>query len=307
MEWTLVWSCLLAGTTVLLAGAIRYRGIVHRADAIALVVDFAPAIVAAPLAVFAMEHFLAASDIAAGVPAWLPFHTAIAYLVGLALLAIGICFALRVATKLAASVLVGLFLSFVVLIHIPHLVDHWRERLYWNIALRDLLFCSGVLVFASSLWAIKKHQRAVFQDAGRACASVALISFGVQQIAFPTFAPGVPLPKLTPSWVPVPFAWAYLTGAILIIAGASLPFERWSERAAAAAGALFCVLTIGLYVPILVLEFGSPQTVEGINYVADTLLAAGAVLMCGTPTTFRRSADHLALGSSRLQERSTAS
>ena len=43
-------------------------------------------------------------------------------------------------------------------------------------------------------------------------------------------------------------------------------------------GALMTVLTLFLYLPILVLAHGGPAINEGLNYVADTLLYAGAAL-----------------------------
>lgn len=53
-----------------------------------------------------------------------------------------------------------------------------------------------------------------------------------------------------------------------------------SERMAAAwIGLLMAVLTLLLYVPILAMASQSTQALEGINYVADTLLYAGAALL----------------------------
>jgi hypothetical protein len=49
--------------------------------------------------------------------------------------------------------------------------------------------------------------------------------------------------------------------------------------AAAWIGLLMAVLTLLLYVPILAMASQSPQILEGINYVADTLLYAGAALL----------------------------
>lgn len=285
MDRILVSACLLAGATALLLGVVRYWPSVRGLTYVEAMIQLAPVLVAAPLAVFAMEHIVDAPDVSAGVPAWLPFHIAVTYAVGIALLAIAASFALRVGVKHAASVLISCFLSFVLLIHIPNILGHWKERLYWNLALRDLLFCSGTLVFASTLWPLGRRGIWAMSQLGRTCASVALIVFGLQHFLFPRFAPGVPLPKLTPSWMPLPVVLACLSGAVLLFSGACLFIKNVSRRAAALGGTLLCILTIVLYVPILVFEFGSPDTVEGINYVADTLLASGVVLMCGSRMT----------------------
>ena len=52
--------------------------------------------------------------------------------------------------------------------------------------------------------------------------------------------------------------------------------------AAALSGSTLLFLTCFLYTPLLAMNFRTAQAVEGINYVADTLLAASALLMCGS-------------------------
>lgn len=47
------------------------------------------------------------------------------------------------------------------------------------------------------------------------------------------------------------------------------------------AGLMLLLLTAFFYVPIFAMEIHSPLAVEGINYVGDTLLFAGTVLLAG--------------------------
>ncbi len=42
---------------------------------------------------------------------------------------------------------------------------------------------------------------------------------------------------------------------------------------------LMTVLTVFLYFPILIMAHGTTESIVGINYVADTLLFGGAVLL----------------------------
>jgi hypothetical protein len=44
---------------------------------------------------------------------------------------------------------------------------------------------------------------------------------------------------------------------------------------------MLLLLTAFFYVPIFAMEIHSPLAVEGINYVGDTLLFAGTVLLAG--------------------------
>ena len=71
---------------------------------------------------------------------------------------------------------------------------------------------------------------------GRLCIAIPVIFFGVEYFLHPTFAPGVPLAKLTPAWVPVPRFWAYLTGALLLVAGAGILVNKRSRMAATSVG-----------------------------------------------------------------------
>ncbi len=81
-----------------------------------------------------------------------------------------------------------------------------------------------------------------------------------------------------PSWVPLPSLWAYLAGAILLVAGIFLALNKKPRMAAASIGALMTVLTWFPYLVLLVRARGAPEFNEAINYVADTLLYAGAAL-----------------------------
>jgi uncharacterized membrane protein len=110
--------------------------------------------------------------------------------------------------------------------------------------------------------------------------AIAAIFYAAQHFLHPQFAPGVPLEQMTPAWVPIPGVWAYLSGAILLAAGIGLALNKQSRIAAASVGALMTALTLFLYLPILILaRNGSPAAFnDALNYVADTLLYAGAAL-----------------------------
>ena len=106
-----------------------------------------------------------------------------------------------------------------------------------------------------------------------------VIFFGVEYFLHPLTAPGVPLAKLTPAWVPLPQLWAYLTGAILLVSGVALLLNKRPKQAATAIGIIMTVWTLVLYFPLLFMASGTQQIAEGFNYVADTLLFAGVALL----------------------------
>jgi hypothetical protein len=78
-----------------------------------------------------------------------------------------------------------------------------------------------------------------------------------------------------------------LTGAILLVAGASILLDKKMRIAATYLGTWIVVLVLFIYGPILIAQMSDPSTavkVEGINYFADTLLFAGAILALASVT-----------------------
>jgi uncharacterized membrane protein YkgB len=84
---------------------------------------------------------------------------------------------------------------------------------------------------------------------------------------------------MTPGWVPIPALWGYLTGVVLVVAGVAILLNRRARLAATLVGLLMTLLTFLLYFPILAMARGTSQIVEGVNYVADTLLFGGTALL----------------------------
>jgi uncharacterized membrane protein YphA (DoxX/SURF4 family) len=148
------------------------------------------------------------------------------------------------------------------------------------VALRDLAFGGGVLAFAGKQWENWRAQQSnVLVSVGRVIVGVTLIFFGAENCLHARFAPGVPLPKMTPAWVPLPAFWGVLTGAVLVSAGVAILLNRSARLAATVVGLLMTLLTFLLYFPILVMARGTAQIVEGVNYVGDTLLFGGTTLL----------------------------
>ena len=122
---------------------------------------------------------------------------------------------------------------------------------------------------------------------GRVLVAIAALFFGVEHFLHPAGCPGVPLEKLTPAWIPGRLLIGYLTGAILVVAGVGILLAKKTRTAATYLGAWILVLVLFVYGPILIAQMSDPSTavkVEGINYFADTLLFAGAILALASAT-----------------------
>lgn len=262
-----------AGLVTLAAGLFAAGKSIASAKGLEKIVALGPLFFAVPLAVFGAEHLTNTRAISQGVPAWMPAHLFWARFVGIAEICAGITIALRtVQTRTVAMLLGIMFTCFVLMIHLPNAAAKPHDRFVWAVTLRDLCFAGGAFALAATRW---KPLRIV----ATVLVAVPLIFFAVEHFLHPQFAPGVPLAKLTPDWVPIRAFWGYLTGAALLISGAAmLVYRKRARLAATILGALVTLLTLFLYLPIF-LTAAQPALLEGINFVADTLLFAGAVLL----------------------------
>ena len=123
--------------------------------------------------------------------------------------------------------------------------------------------------------------RSVLITVGRVLIAIAAIFYGVEHFLHPANVPGVPLEKLMPAWIPGHLLISYLTGAILVVAGAFMLLNKMTRMAATYLGTWIVLLVVFVYGPILIAALADPSTdvkVEGINYFFDTLLFAGAIL-----------------------------
>ncbi|WP_433964707.1 hypothetical protein [Tunturiibacter gelidiferens] len=276
---TNVWIC-AAGVIVLVIGFVAARRELQAAVGLDKLVAVARVLFAAPLAAFGAEHLVLGRVILGAVPVWMPVRVFWVYFVGIALIAAALSLALGIRVRLTATLLAVMFFLFVVMIHLPNVVAQVHDRIIWNVALRDLSFGAGALALAGSLWRGPRDRDGnVAVRIGRVCVAVVLMVYGVELILYPQFAPGVPLGKLTPSWVPGPHVWALLTGLVCIGGGVAILIRRYCRDGAKAVGLVMTLLTVVLYLPILLMASGAPAVLEGANYVWDTLLFAGAVLL----------------------------
>ncbi len=269
----------LVGGVVLAIGlvAIFARGDWQRARGVEKLVVLGPLCYAAPVAAFGTEHFTLTDAIASIVPAWIPWHRFWAYFVGACFIAAALSVVTKVRARLAASLLAATFLSFVVLMDAPGWAQD-RNRFSLALALRELSFSGGALALAASLG--DEHRgRATHRLAtmARLFVAVPVLVFGFEQLRHGEYVPGVPLKRLTPAWIVGHAYWTYLAGAAYLVAGTLLLVGKKTRAAATWLGATVLLVELVVYLPIAVVERAS--LANGLNYAADTLMFAGAVLL----------------------------
>jgi uncharacterized membrane protein len=257
----------VAGVVSLALGVIVARRDLVAARGLDKLIALAFVFYAAPLAVFGAEHLTDANDIVQLIPTWMFARLFWAYFVGVALIAAGLAISAKKYLRLTGSLTALMFFLFVLMMHIPGVAEHPRDRFFW--------LAAAMTPGSSS----DRGRGNLAVTVARVIIGIGMIAYGVEHFLHPGSAPGVPLEKLTPAWVPLPHLWAYLTGAIEVIAGVAILINRYTRDAAALAGLWIVLLTLFLYVPLLAMARGTAGIVEGMNYVFDTLLYGGAVLL----------------------------
>jgi uncharacterized membrane protein len=276
----------IAGLACLVLGGIVARKDVAAAHGLDKLTALACVFFAAPLAAFGAEHLTDAGDIVQLIPVWIPARPFWAYFVGVALLAAALALSLRKCLRLTATLLATMLFLFVAMMHIPGVAANPRDRFSWALAFRDLAFGSGALALAGAMAPRSSPGRGnVLITTSRIFLGVALMVFGVEHFLHPEFAPGVPLRMLTPAWIPLPHLWALLAGTVLLIAGVAILINRYTRDASVLAGLAIILLTLLFYVPILARARSGPEIIVGVNYVFDTLLFAGAILLLAVATS----------------------
>jgi hypothetical protein len=161
----------------------------------------------------------------------------------------------------------AMFFLFVLMVHLPNVVAAPRGRLFWTIALRDLTFAAGA-------WALAGMPAGV-----RFLIAIPVIFFGVETMLHPELVPGIPLAKSTPVWIPLRVATGYATGLILLITGAMMLVKSRARSGAVWLGAWIALIVVFINVPVLARAVTTGEMLEGLNYVFDTLLFSGAILL----------------------------
>ena len=276
-----VWAMIGAGVVVLAAGFVLVRPRFQAACGVDKVLVLAPIFEAAPLAVFAAEHFTTARDLMSIVPKWLPGALFWTYFVGAALVAAAVSFITWRLVRWSAALLAVLFLVFVITLDLPNIPAAAHDRFFWILTVRETSFAGGAMVLAGSMWSSASLAGAALVRIGRGIVAAVMVFYATQHFLFPHNVPGVPLAKLTPAWIPAPVPLAYVVGTVLLLAAIGLLIRGTIRIAAAGCGIVLLLVTVFFYGAILATEIHTPLAVEGLNYVFDTLLFTATVMLAG--------------------------
>jgi uncharacterized membrane protein YphA (DoxX/SURF4 family) len=285
---TVIWSYSAFGI-VLAVGllTIVLRGDWQKARGFDKLILFGPIFYAAPLAAFGTEHLTLTAAIASLVPKWIPWHLFWAYFVGASFIAAALSLVTRIQARLAAGLLALTFFLFVVLMDAPGWARHPQNQIALTLLLRELSFSGGALALRVSLtpsarrvagldqW--RERGTHILRTIARYFVAIPVLFYSFEQFLHGDHVPGVPLEPLTPPYVPGHAVWTYLAAVVYAVAGILLLLGKKTRAAAAGLGLTVLLIVLVVYVPIAVVERASLD--NGLNYIADTLMFSGAVLL----------------------------
>jgi uncharacterized membrane protein YphA (DoxX/SURF4 family) len=274
-----IWSYFVGGVVFAIGlVAIFLRGDWQKARGFDKLILFGPLFYAAPLAAFGTEHFTLTQAIASIVPAWIPWHQFWAYMVGACFIGAALSLVTRIQARLSASLLALTFFLFVVLMDAPGWAQNLRDRFAPTLALRELSFSGGALALTASLaeqW--RERSRDVLATIARYFIAIPVLFFSFEQFMHGNHVPGIPLEPITPEYIYGHAIWTYLAAVVYAVAGTLLLVGKKTRAAAVWLGLTVLFVELVVYMPIGVVERASLD--KGLNYVADTLMFCGAVLL----------------------------
>jgi uncharacterized membrane protein YphA (DoxX/SURF4 family) len=273
-----------AGIALFLIGIWAAKNDIAEARGQDKIVALANLCFSVPLAVFGTLHLFGPQFVKDLVPPYMPGRMFWVHFVGCALIAASLSIATKIGVRWS-GLLVGIMMfMFVAMLYLPSGLRHLHARFTWTIVFRESSFGGAAWILAAVAkdgW--RGKTRTTLITVGRIVIALAAIFFGIQHFLHPLGLPGVPLQKEMPSWMPVPgrVLIDYVTGAALLVAGASILLHKKTRTVAACVGGWLLLMVLVIYGPVLIGALSQPgieAQVEGINYFADTLLFAGVIL-----------------------------
>ena len=284
---TVLATC-FAGIALFLIGVLAAKSEIASARGLDKIVALSNLCFAIPLAVFGAEHLFGVRLLIDLVPRYMPWRLFWVYFVGCALIAASLSIATKIGVRWSGLVFGIMMFLFVAMIYLRGALANTHNRIIWTIVFREMSFGgAGWILAGNAMDRWRRQGKSTLITAGRIFIAIAAIFFGVEHFLHPTGLPGVPLEKQMPPWIPGRELIDYVTGAALLVAGVCFLLARKTRTVATYLGTWILLLVLVIYGPVLILALFEPSTavkVEGINYFADTLLFAGAILALANAT-----------------------
>ncbi len=210
------------------------------------------------------------------VPKWLPWPHALGYASGALLLAGGVGLLAPRVSRLAAGALTVYFLVVWLLgLNLSHALAHPSIVGNWEgCGLAAAVAAGGWTLFARSQDGPTPSRPAPWLGERGAGHARRLFAVGVPLVGLAHFADAQGSTVYVPSWLPLPVAWVYLTGAAHVAAGLAILSGVWARRASILEAAQITSFVLLTHVPA-VLHDPSDRIQWGMLVYAVAIAASG--------------------------------
>jgi len=212
-----------------------------------------------------LQHFIYLQFVATLVPPYMPVPLLWAGLTGVSMILAGISFLLRRRTSLAALLLSIMMAGFVVMIHIPKLIEATHEINNWIRAMQDLAILGTALMLTS--------QKSL-NKAGIYLYALPIILLGAAHFMHPALI----TPKI-PSYLPAVAVFDFVVGAAMVGLAVCIIAKRYAQIAALALGGLLLVFALLYSVPALAGNIKNGA--EWTTFLLALAVAAGGFVAAG--------------------------
>jgi uncharacterized membrane protein len=213
--WNPLLSYVTAVLLLVIGVSIAVKKAPPRANWLDKIILCGPVLVAMPMVVFGMDHYLFPAEIGRIIPAWIPAHAFWVYFVGACLILGGLSIVFQKYAGLAAGLFGVMLLCFEALMNIPAVVAVPHDRMIWSLTVREFSFSWGALSFAAThtkQWRTEGTHWLI--SVARIVLGMALIFFALEYFLHPELLPGVPLQQVTPDFIPAHLLWVFDRGGL---------------------------------------------------------------------------------------------
>jgi uncharacterized membrane protein len=241
-------------------------------------------LLAAPMLIYPVLHFIYPDFVASIVPPWIPWRHFWTYFTAVTIFAAGLAIIARKYVYWAAVLLGIEILFFVLLIRVPLLFhspgNRWAEAKMFGDspsrvinAFKDFGLCGAVFILAgtqSRAWNLYRRDRLLMT--GQSILLISIAAFGLLHFIYPQFAPGIP-PMLADIGHPLPgdSLWVYGTAVAFLAMAVAIAANWRTYPLAAVLGALVLAFDLLTWIPNFVVH---PMDVTG-NWLKDLGIAGG--------------------------------
>jgi len=209
------------------------------------------------------------------VPKGVPAREALAYLCAMLSLASGIGLLFRRTAATAARVLLAYLLLWSLLFRVPGIVRAPTSFAPWDGSAETAVVVAGAWVLYAWFAADWDRRRLGFATGengiriARVLYGLAMLPFGLAHLFYVKETAA-----LVPGWLPAHVAWAYVTGAAFLAAGAAVLLGVCVRLATALSALQIGLFTLLVWVPIL--AAGSKDAYQWSEFAVSSALTAGA-------------------------------